>query len=82
MPNNSPDLTYSHDGIFAVFYPETPFGEIAWKAMAADDAGGAKVLALHAESVLRDLRAAGYVVRRAKPVGMTDDQLLLELAGA
>jgi len=82
MPDNAPDLTYSYDGIFAVFYPESPFGETAWKTIAKGDAGGAKVLAMHANAVIEELRRAGYVVHPASTVTESDDQLLLELIGA
>ncbi|HTM78669.1 MAG TPA: hypothetical protein VL133_13695 [Devosia sp.] len=64
-----PDLTYScADGIWTRFYPETPAGEDAWRVMAAADPQGVVAfLAGQVPPVLAQLKAAGYVVRKAKP---------------
>lgn len=73
-----PDLTYRDDGMFVRFYAETPAGADAWRELARED-GVAAVLAPHLPAVLRQLRSAGYSVRRAARVKVSDDALLREL---
>lgn len=72
------DLTYTNDGLFTRFYPETDEGENAWREMALED-GVAAVMSVHAKAVIAQLRAAGYVVRKAKPCAMSVDDILAEL---
>lgn len=59
------DLTYSDSGMLTLFLPETPAGESAWDQMAEATDGTGKVLSIHAPSVIAQLRAAGFTVRRA-----------------
>lgn len=79
-----PDLTYAcHDGMWTRFYPETPAGDEAYNVMAKmDPQGVVAFLAPQLPGVLRQLRAAGLIVRKAsrhKPVTDTDlDALFLE----
>lgn len=63
------DLTYSTpDGIWTRFYPETDAGIDAWKIMAdADPDGVVAFLAPQVPGVLKQLRDAGFIVRKAKP---------------
>lgn len=63
------DLTYScTDGMWTRFYPETPAGVDAYNVMAKADADGVVAFLAHqVPSVLRQLRAAGMTVRKAKP---------------
>jgi hypothetical protein len=77
---SNPDLTYTIDGIFARFMPETSAGEMAWKQIVAVQ-GEASVFAWHFEPTLQQLRAAGYTVEPAKPstCTMTDDGILAAL---
>lgn len=72
------DLTYIRDGLFTRFMPETKAGEDAWRIMAKAD-GVAAVLTIHEQSVFKQLRAAGYKIAKAKPVKLSDDDLLNEL---
>lgn len=75
------DLSYTTDGLFTRFIPNTPQGEAVWREMAKDN-GCAAVLNIHAAAVLKQLRAAGYSVRKAKaaPVSMNEiNDLLNEL---
>lgn len=65
--SRQPDLTYTDLGIFTMFWPETPAGESAWNAMAQHTENTGKVLTMQAPSVIAQLRAAGYVVHKAKP---------------
>jgi hypothetical protein len=76
-----PDLTYRTDGIFTNFLPETKDGEDAWRVIAEQGGGNARVLTIHLNNVLLQLRKAGYVVRKAKKsvCNLSDDQLLAEL---
>ena len=61
------DLNYSINGMFAVFYPNTPDGENAWRTLASSTDGTGKVLAVHLKPTLRQLRTAGYSVTKSKP---------------
>lgn len=80
-----PDLTYDcHDGFWIRFYPETPHGDEAWDVMAKADPQGVVAFApWQVKDVLRQLRAAGLTVHKAKPhKPLTDaqlDELLAEL---
>lgn len=75
-----PDLTYTTDSLFARFLPETPPGVDVWRQMNAADNGDV-VLLQHLPSVLAQIRAAGYTVRKAQRgrAVANDDQLLNEL---
>lgn len=71
------DLTYTQDGLFTRFIPNTPAGENAWREMHKHDATA--VLNIHAAGVLKQLRAAGYTVAKAKPCKVDINALLAEL---
>lgn len=74
------DLTYSNDGMFTRFYPETPAGEEAWRTMA--QGGAAAFLPFQIPGILSQLRAAGYKVSKARVVKMSGretDDLAAEL---
>lgn len=76
------DLEYKTEGMFTSFIPNTPEGEQIWKAIAAQNEGVGKIFTFHLDSTLRQIRAAGYVVRKAKKVVLSDeagDALLAEL---
>jgi len=73
------DLTYRRDGMFTRFYAETSAGKIAWNQMAEQMEGVAAVFNWQEKSTIRQLRQAGYVVRKAAPCDITTDQILAEL---
>jgi len=65
VEGSGPDLTYRKvDGLFTAFYPETAAGQSAWNQMAEHTEGTGKVLTVHAQSVIAQLRKAGYAVAR------------------
>jgi len=75
------DLTYADDGLFTNFMPNTKVGEGVWKEIAKEDGTG-KVLSIHAKSVIAQIRAAGYTVRKRKPAKIDTvelDAILAEL---
>ena len=72
------DIEYVNTGLFTRFMPNTPAGEDAWRVMAKDD-GVAAVLAIHAKSVIAQLRSAGYSVAKAKKPTQSIDDILAEL---
>lgn len=77
------DLTYTTDGMFTRFIPQTTAGENAWRELAAQNDGVANVFNFHAQEVIVGLRAAGYKVAKAKreKVSMGEiDAMLAELA--
>lgn len=59
------DITYSNQGIFTAFLPETKAGEDAFRAIckAQGDHTG-KVLSIHAKATIAQLRKAGYAVKK------------------
>ena len=71
------DLTYRTDGMFARFLPSSEAGMVAWREMNAT--GDDVVLLVHLKSVIRQLRSAGYNVRRAVDIPTDDDALFAEL---
>ena len=73
------DLTYRRSRTFTTFLPETPAGEAAWRDMAGVTAGTGKVLNVEAPRAIAALRAAGYVVQRAKHEPAEIDSLLADL---
>lgn len=73
------DISYKTDGMFTRFYPESTQGESVWREMADKMDGGAAVLNFEAARVIAEIRKAGYKVAKAKPVTMSNDELLAEL---
>jgi hypothetical protein len=71
-----PDFTYRADGEFVQLLPENPAAVAAWNDIAAQTDGTGKILAPHWPAVARQLRAAGYSVRKARPVAESDSELL------
>lgn len=74
-----PDLTFRRGRTFTTFLPETSTGEAAWRGLAGITAGTGKVLSAEAPRAIAARRAAGYVVKRAKPESLEIDALLAEL---
>jgi len=72
------DLTYSTSGIVTRFMPETEAGKSVWDKMNAAD-GNDVVFTMHLNSVLRQLRAAGYSVGKARMVKESNESLLAQL---
>lgn len=72
------DLETHDDGLFTCFLPNTEAGRAAWRVLAADDGSG-KVLTIHAASVIRQLRQAGYSVGRRKARAIDADAVLAEM---
>ena len=63
------DLTYTIEGLFTSFIPTSKEGEDAWRQLATQTQGTGKVLTVHLQSTLSQLRKAGYKVRKSKPSG-------------
>lgn len=72
------DLEYINTGMFTRFMPNTAAGETAWREMAKEE-GSAAVLSIHAASVIKQLRKAGYTVTKAKPSPESIDDILAQL---
>ena len=72
------DLEYQRDGMFTIFHPTSSAGRVAWDQM-REQKGGATVMAVHESAVINQLRAAGYIVRKSKPIDTSDDELLEQL---
>jgi len=73
------DLTYTQDGMFTRFVPNTTDGESVWRSM-VEQHGAAAVLNHEAGRVMAQIRKAGYSVGKAKPVKAGEiDAILAEL---
>ncbi|ALN21943.1 MULTISPECIES: hypothetical protein [Ectopseudomonas] len=79
--NETADLSYRHLGLFTSFLANTPAGENAWREIAAKTDGTGKVLSIHAEDTIRQLRAAGYAVAEAGEVVTGDEDAILAELG-
>lgn len=73
------DLTYTQDGMFTRFIPETAAGESVWNTMAEQMGGVAAVLNFEANKVIQQIRSAGYKVEKAKKFTGNIDDILKEL---
>jgi len=78
MSEETADLEYQRDEMFTIFYPTSDAGRVPWDQMREQE-GAAAVMAVHESAVIIQLRAAGYVVRKSKPVNTSDDELLEQL---
>ena len=63
------DLEYIDHGMFTSFIPVTRAGEVAFNQMAEYTEGTGKVLTIHKQSTILQLRQAGYKVGKAKQQG-------------
>ena len=73
------DLTYHNQGIFTLFIPESKAGEDAWRQIAQHTSGTGKILSIHLDSILSQLRLAGYKVRKGSAPSSSIDSILAEL---
>ena len=70
------DIAYIEQGLFTAFLPVTKAGEVAFNQMAAYTEGTGKVLSIHKQSTILQLRQAGYKVGKAKkPEKVTAEQV-------
>ena len=60
------DIEYIDHGMFTSFLPTSKAGEVAFNQMAAYTEGTGKVLTIHKQSTILQLRQAGYKVGKAK----------------
>lgn len=72
------DIEFTTDGMFTTLYPVTQAGHEAWLHI-LEIVGSSKIPSIQFASVKTQLKEAGYTVRKARQVKMTDDQLLAEL---
>ena len=77
------DIEYIDHGMFTSFIPVSKAGEAAFNQMAAYTEGTGKVLSIHKQSTIQQLRQAGYKVSKAKRQGKVTaeqaDDMLREL---
>lgn len=71
-----PDLTYSIQGFFTAFFPETPEGENAWRTLAEHTEWTGKVFTSQAAGTIAQLRKAGYTVYKARTASDNIDDIL------
>ncbi len=76
------DISWILDYPFVRFLPESAAGERVWREMHSQ--GGGDVVAIqHKECVIKQIRDAGYIVRKKRASVVTDseaDDLLNELS--
>ncbi len=63
------DIEYIEQGLFSAFLPVSKAGEVAFNQMAEYTEGTGKVLSIHKQSTILQLRQAGYKVGKAKQQG-------------
>lgn len=74
------DIFYKDEGLFTSFIPESDAGISLWKQLAEHTDGTGKVFTIHAESTIKQMRDAGYTVRKHKPMSKKEtDQIYSEL---
>lgn len=77
------DIEYIDHGMFTSFLPTSKAGEVAFNQMATYTEGTGKVLTIHKQSTILQLRQAGYKVGKAKKQGKVTaavaDEMLREL---
>ena len=70
------DLEYIDHGMLTAFIPVTKAGEVAFNQMAEYTEGTGKVLSIHKQGTIQQLRQAGYKVGKAKRQGkVTEEQV-------
>jgi len=60
------DIEYINQGLFSAFIPVSKAGEQAFNQMAVQTDGTGKVLTVHLQSTIQQLKQAGYKVGKAK----------------
>lgn len=75
------DVSYSDQGMFTAFYPESHQGIAIFNEIAYQTDGTGKVLTVHVDSVIQQIRSAGYIVAPFISVGddISTDDLYREL---
>lgn len=77
------DIEYIDHGMFTSFLPTSKAGEVAFNQMAEYTDGTGKVLSIHKQSTIQQLRQAGYKVGKAKKEGNVTaeqaDEMLREM---
>ena len=77
------DVEYIDQGLFTAFLPVSKAGEVVFNQMATYTEGTGKVLSIHKQSTIQQLRQAGYKVGKAKQPGKVTveqaDEMLREL---
>ena len=77
------DLEYIDHGLFTAFIPVSKAGEVVFNQMAEYTEGTGKVLSIHKQSTILQLRQAGYKVSKAKKTGKVTaeqaDEMIREL---
>lgn len=75
------DIYYIEQGLFTTFIPNTKDGEMLWNSIAKENKGVAKIFTTHLKSTLKQIKDAGYSVRKKKSslVEIDAEKLLEEL---
>ena len=77
------DIEYTDQGLFTAFVPVSKAGEVAFDQMAEYTEGTGKVLSIHKQGTIQQLRQAGYKVGKAKQRGRVtaeqEEDMLREL---
>lgn len=72
------DISYRDCGFFTRFYPESEAGVLVWNEIAKTNKN-ATIPTIHAKSVIKQIRDAGYKVVKFKSNKMSIDKVLKEL---
>jgi len=78
MTTRKTDIEYITDGFWVSLMPVTQSGHDAWLHILGIT-GSSKIQASHFPSVKKQLKDAGYTIRKSRPTQKTDQQLLAGL---
>lgn len=74
------DLNYITDGFYITLIPNTKDGDYIWNEIAAKFDGVAKIPSHMKPSIFKQIKDAGYTIRKApKAKPISDDELLKAL---
>jgi hypothetical protein len=73
------DLTYTKDSMFTTFFAENESGVIAYNEAAKTLGGTFKIFNIHFDSVIYQLKNAGYTVSKAKKSTLSMNDIFAEL---
>ena len=58
------DLVYIRGKMFTTFFPDSEKGKAVFQELVEQNSGSNKVFNFHSKNVIRQLRSAGYIVKK------------------
>ena len=73
------DITYIRDGMFTTFMPDSKEGVTVYKDLIEQNNGSDKVFNSHSKNVIKQIRSAGYIVKKAPKSTITLEDCFKEM---